>query len=305
LTANWKKSSTYKEHKTIGFEFHGQIERDSYNAFNHFDGAKLKKECLTCDHFKSVVRLDGYVYQSKVCFGEKACFEALEKDALKDPKTQAALDMEAKKERTAVRAQKHGMNFREKHFETAIPAKFDIISAQTDKALQLALIAMLSARPKLHEVMAKKLDLGNKEQKAEDYYYFRMNDVKIIKLVEGLKSAEVRNLLKELALDTIMDNGFSANGRFKVADFVGVDLEKEWVIDEEYLKAKQKSEILAIYSDKKFGISERPEVVKYLAEKLYKAGKTETCKKTELIDLFLKSGTDLVGIVPAEILKSA
>jgi len=53
----------------------------------------------------------------------------------------------------------------------------------------------------------------------------------------------------------------------------------------------------------KFGIDKDTKAQAFLHEKLNKKrGRFDTCKKAELVDIFLKSGIDLSGKVPSEIL---
>ena len=86
-----------------------------------------------------------------------------------------------------------------------------------------------------------------------------------------------------------------------MADHIGIDLRTEFRIDEEYLQKKTKAEIIAI--GEHFGVFEQKCVKDYLFETLLKKrGKYKSCKKDELIRLFMESGADLAGLVPAEIL---
>jgi len=296
LTKHWKKTGYYKDHKTTGFEFNEQVDRDAYREFGFGDGS-LKEKCASCDYFKSVIRLDGSVWAQKACFGEESCFNAKEKQAPKDPQAQATLDMQAKKERTQQRSQKHGVEFREIHFETSIPKKIQAIKSNNEKSYRLSLIAIISARPELHEKLNEDFKLGGSK-------WFRMGDKDIVDFVNGLDISSVKQLLQTTAVETIMSSGFSASGRFKIADLVGVDLQAEWMITEDFLKKKQKAEIITLLNDDKFKIAERPEIKDYLGQTLGN-GSFEVCKKGELIDLLIKSGTDLAGIVPEEILKDS
>jgi hypothetical protein len=99
-----------------------------------------------------------------------------------------------------------------------------------------------------------------------------------------------------------MQPGYGPNGRHAIAQHFGIDLSKEWRITEDYLKAKTIKEILVF--GKKLGFWQDKKAQAYLYEKLgKKRGAFESCKKTDLIKVILKSGMDLAGKVPEEILR--
>ncbi len=84
-----------------------------------------------------------------------------------------------------------------------------------------------------------------------------------------------------------------------MADHIGIDLSKEWTITEQYLKKKIIPEILGI--GERHGIFSDPKAKEYLKETLKKKD-FNSCKKKELIEIFLESGVELTGKVPDEIL---
>jgi hypothetical protein len=96
--------------------------------------------------------------------------------------------------------------------------------------------------------------------------------------------------------------GFGTTNRFAAARFLGINIGKEWKMTEEYLIKKTKAEIMAI--GKKFKIFADPKAKAYLMKK-FKGRDVDKLKKGELVDLIMKSGVELTGKVPAEILKEA
>lgn len=89
--------------------------------------------------------------------------------------------------------------------------------------------------------------------------------------------------------------------RHLVACHLGGDLQKDWQINQDYLEKKTIGEIKAIA--KQFGIFKDEKARAFLYEKLGKKRDAfESCKKGELVRIFLESGVDLAGKVPAEIL---
>jgi len=86
-----------------------------------------------------------------------------------------------------------------------------------------------------------------------------------------------------------------------VAKHIGINLMKEFAVTKDYLEKKTIREMLEF--GKKSGIFKSKMVQDYLVKTLKKKpGRFDSCKKTELIDVFLKSGVNLVGKVPDEIL---
>jgi hypothetical protein len=81
---------------------------------------------------------------------------------------------------------------------------------------------------------------------------------------------------------------FRACGRCVVANHLGIDLSKEWAISGAYLQNKTIPEIMGM--GERFGI--------FKDEK----ANFKACKRTELINIILKSGIELTGKVPNEIL---
>jgi len=92
----------------------------------------------------------------------------------------------------------------------------------------------------------------------------------------------------------------TCEGRLAAAAHLGINLAKEFAVTEDYLEHKTIREMLEF--GEKSGIFKKKKAQDYLTKTLKKKpGKFESCKKTELIDLFLKSGVNLIGKVPDEI----
>lgn len=90
-------------------------------------------------------------------------------------------------------------------------------------------------------------------------------------------------------------------GRLAAAAHLGIDLMKEFAVTKDYLEKKTIKEMLEF--GEKFGIFKDKKVQEYLIKILKKkSGRFNSCKKTELIDIFLESGVNLIGKVPAEII---
>jgi hypothetical protein len=89
-------------------------------------------------------------------------------------------------------------------------------------------------------------------------------------------------------------DGFGIEERLIVSKFLGIDVGKEFAIDEDYLQKKTKAEIIAF--GRKLRILSDPRVTDYIVKKFKRpAGNFEDLKKSQLVEAILKSGVDLVG----------
>ena len=157
---------------------------------------------------------------------------------------------------------------------------------------------MLKSNSDLKEWFIKKMKI--KKGEYASYYWFP--DDKLFPTVFMLSEPATLELIKEASLQVILQEDFGAEGRRLIAKYLGIDLSKEFAITREYLEKKTIREMLEF--GEKSRIFKAKKVQEYLTKTLKKKpGKFSSCKKAELVDLFLKSGIDLVGKVPDEIIQ--
>ncbi|GAH01815.1 unnamed protein product, partial [marine sediment metagenome] len=127
-------------------------------------------------------------------------------------------------------------------------------------------------------------------------------DKKLFERIEKMELDEIQELTKKCALKIIMRHyPVTCAGRLAAAAHLGIDLAKEFAVTEDYLEHKTIREMLEF--GEASGIFKSKKVQDYMVKTLKKKpGKFGSCKKTELIDVFLQSGVNLVGKVPEEIL---
>jgi hypothetical protein len=299
LLKHWKKTGYYRNHKTNGFKFSEDAGYD-YRGFDHHKKAPAK--CRECEHFLTVLDLDGAARTKQACFGEENCFNA----ALRSKKSPPARENDAAETASGPRVAWHGRYFREKFYQAAIPQKYGCLRVTVDepdaleKKDRLALFALLKSNRDLHGWLAERL--GVKADDGEAFSpYFGFADEALFGHLATMDFKQIRDTLAEATLQTIVAEPFGAEGRRLVAGHLGIDLKAEWRIDEEYLHKKTKVEILDI--GERFGVFEQKAAKDFLFEVLLKKrGKFKSCKKGELIRVFLESGADLAGVVPEEIL---
>jgi len=127
-------------------------------------------------------------------------------------------------------------------------------------------------------------------------------DKKLFERIAKMELDEIQELTQKCALKIIMRHyPVTCEGRLAAAAHLGIDLMKEFAVTKDYLEHKTIREMLDFGETS--GIFKSKKVLDYLIKPLKrKPGRFDSCKKTELIDVFLKSGVNLVGKVPAEIL---
>lgn len=288
LLANWKKTGYRKQHGTSGFRF---FEDVSWNEYESWWGSP-RKECKECESFITLIDLTGSVYQGKACIGDKSCFNKREKTTT-DPET-------GKRKPPAW----HGSHFREKFFQERIPVKYKEFKADEEKPLRMLLLSLLLSNDELIEWFAKRHDLVEKEDEEDDFGYWGspwMEPSEYFAPIAHMDRNQLLEELKEASLQVILQGRHGESTRRLVADHIDIDLAQEWQLNEEYLKKKTIAEMLRMGEE--LGVFSDKKAQTFLYEKLLKKrGSFKSCKKAELIRIFLESGVDLAGKVPAEIL---
>ncbi len=274
LTANWKKTGTYKQNKTTGFRFNDDVQHDMYNVQHN-----PKKVCKTCQSFLTVIGLDGKGrFPSMACFGDEECFKT--KENLQDGESGNAAKGPP---------DWHGTYFREKFYRQRIPEVTADLTFD-EKIQRVLLLSVLHSNAEARDTFLKH-HCGKKG-------WFR--NYQIFEEIKGMSPDDVRAELKTAAISILLQENMGSAARHHAGAFFGIELEKEWTMDEEYLGKKTIKEILSL--GESLGIFAEPTVKAYLEETLIKKqGRFDTCKKSELIDCILKSGVDLTGRLPEEI----
>ena len=311
LTKNWDPSL----HNTRSFRWRDQT---SYETWEQIYGPRLKK-CGECDDSVTLLSLDGSMSIERVCL-KKSCFTQTFR--------QKVNGTSAPKHRDPGTAPDwHGTFFREEFYKSAIPKIAAPIDPDNYALLHASLVAILQENREAREAFYLKVTgKGDRDMPHE------RTMLKLWPHIEGLGPDETKKAIKEATLNIILQGtrGEGTNWYFReahvspdlrniLAAHLGIDLARDWTLNEDYLKKKTVAEVLKILRDNRKGdtpladgssegfppnhgsILEDPKAKTYLAGTLKK--KTpEACKKTELVDLILKSGVDLSGRVPDEIL---
>lgn len=285
LKENWKYTEFFKNYRTTGFRFREEMDWNSFSCFRGYAGSfKPDDDCKKCDNFVTLLSVLGKVDEAKACI-DKACFARKESawSRRRDP-------VEGKVDGTGPRVAWHGEYFREEFLGGSLPKRYELFGPADIKMARSALFAFVKLDNELLSYMAKEIKL-------KEHYL----DKKLFERIGKMDLDEIRQLMQKCALKVIMKKSWpvSCEGRLAVATHLGINLKKEFAVTEEYLEKKTIREMLEF--GKKSQLFKSTKMLVYLKATI---GKKEFkhCKKTELVDVFLKSGVDLVGKVPAEIL---
>ena len=281
LLAHWKESPPGKKYGTNGFRFRDKVGYNDHESVRyHF---KPDEKCKACPHFLTIIHETGEPAQGdeQECFN-KPCLRARISKVRGEERTKEKTERKPGEPR----ATWHGEYFRDIFLSKRIPEAL----AKLDPAGPVARALLLASAIHGHY----------SELKSNEQY----SGAILMKTPKEIDAA-IAQTLQEIILSgqhvgASRYNGWGTKGRRIVAEYLGIDLAKGYAVDKDYLEKKTKGEIIAF--GKKFKIFSDPKAKAYLQKKL-KGRDVDKLKKGELVDLVLKSGVELVGKVPAEILK--
>lgn len=307
LIKNWKKTGYYKQYGTNGFRFAEDVGPDRFNWYN----GKAPKKCRECDKYVTLINLagktDSYPADPFVCIGEKSCFEAGKKKGA----DKTSLSVAPGDKPDAPRVSWHGQYFREAFFREQLLLRLAEVPADDERALRVALFALVdeaqglrgwfNEKHKLREVIVDdpRVDDDPELDAEDEFCQLYTSPETRWSYIETMPRAELLEDLKEGAARLLIEDA-SPGVRRAAGAHLGIDLEKEWRITQEYLDKKTVKEIHEIAGE--FGLWERKEAKAFLFEQLLKKrGNFKSCKKPELCRIILESGMDLAGVVPKEV----
>lgn len=238
------------------------IDDEHRIVYSGFYSNKPTDKCRACPDFATRLALNGEVHDAQVCLGKDACHSSLGR--------QRSTEKRAERDPEAPRASWHGEYFRDIFLSKRIPERLAKLDVDDPKVKALLLACAVHGTPAVGEGEPAKL-LSRPPAELKKLYK---------KVIENI-------IIEDAHDDRFGYSGFGKKGRRLVAEYLGVDLAKEFAVDKDYLDKKTKAEILAF--GKKF--------------KLMKMDNAKKLKKAELVGLILDHGAALVGKVPAEILK--
>ncbi len=286
LKKNWQETLFFKHYKTTGFRFKEEVDWDEWQRFyQHGQAFMPDKQCKECKDFITLISYKGQVDEEKACIN-KSCYNRRDKawqNRGKSDKKEAA---------AGSRVSWHGEFFREEFLTKKLPGKFaEHAPLADDESIRLAMFGFASTGHHFKSMLAKDDDLS---------LFYVEGNVRLWQLIEKMNMGEVKAWLVKFAEDIILNRQeVSADARLKIAEFLGVKLLKEFSVTEDYLQKKTIKEMLIF--GQRADLFTRKKMLDYLQNTIKKSTYTK-CKKTELIDCFMKSGVELVGRIPEEII---
>ncbi|WP_028316662.1 ParB/RepB/Spo0J family partition protein [Desulfatibacillum aliphaticivorans] len=285
LTDNWPQFRKTMKLITNAFVFDDNV---SWQDYERFWGDAVPDDCMRCESFGTILRTRGEIYEGRVCLGDKGCFRKLTAPS-------------STSSGPAPRDRNHGPEFREKFFQQQIPLRLKDVDPSADKSFHLALFALLSSNKDAKTWYGETYKVGKVKHPGESWAYLEIDDRVLFRTITDISLDETMLRIKEVSAQIALQER-TYGVRPHVAAYLGVDIGTEWEITEEYLKRKTKAEIIELGN--LFEIFSSGEAKAFLFETLgKKRGKFETCKKSELVQVFLESGIDLAGKIPSEILQ--
>lgn len=336
LSENWPQSKAAEKFRTRGFRFGHRLGNEHREPIT----METADRCLSCDMFVSVLRLTGAVVSmyERTCIGPVKCFEELyrspvqklpspepdkgqqsqpvtkevgekssEKEKIAQPETKTAQPSSTspKQQSAAASSPKisapaeetgpvyngpRGEKFREEFLKSSIK-QMDIF-ADDPRIPALALAALVTASTAGRTAL--ETHLGNTVKvPTQDLVKTILEDMLAAEISEGLEVAARAHLLEGM---TVL-----APVRRVVAESLGIKLENQWSLSKEYLETLTKSEIIRIGEEPGVKIWTDERVEAYRKEH-HKGKALVSLKKEDLVDIILKSGAELAGRVPAEVL---
>lgn len=286
LQGHWKETEIHKKLKTNGFRFNENINYNDYESFERSWGPKPAKKCFDCENFLTILDPYGLIKVKRACF-KPSCYNTLGRQKTVD---NIKTERQKRVERGGPRITWHGEHFRENFLQKRIPERYQEFGHDHIKIYRIILFSFLkSARDNFQ-------DIKTEFQLKNDF-----PDKELFQQIEKMNLDKILEIMKQFALKIIKGWPVSHEGRLEIAEYIGIDLFKEFAVTKEYLDKKTIGEMLEF--GEKSGIFKSKKVQDYLILKLKKKpGQFNKCKKTEIIDLFIKSGVDLAGKIPDEII---
>lgn len=292
LAENWDAFKKKYKIAANGFRWDREINWNDCESFWH---SAPFRACRKCENLVIFLTPGEKPENNRRCL-DPACYRKM-RDA------QAAGKKEPKpKDPDAPRVSWHGAHFREQFYQEQIPVRFSAMKATSFQAGRLQLLALLMSNHDLfRQWFMPCFELKEGRETGDYAHYYTVPTSDLVNTVMAIPDRDLPQVLHEAALEVTKQPEYGTETRHQVAGHLGIDLQKEWRFNAEYLDKKTKAEILQFGED--LGIFADPKAQAFLYETLgKKRGAFKTLKKPELIRVFLESGADLAGKVPAEIL---
>ena len=281
------------------------------------------EKCQTCPKYATIVTKLGEVgYHDRICLGEKSCFASLSAAKGKgsaagtgNSKTGSGSDADE-----GPRCGWHGEYFRQAFYKEQVPQLLEGLLTEDPRRLQLALAFIIHAVGHLHGWFCGKLKITP----PKPAYFGADPHLELWQILEAVKPQNpmfIEYMMAEAHIRAAFRDGeesrygnackttvgFGDPERQALAEFLDIDFQL-FEISDEWMQKKIKGELVGfIVGDS--GLLMVPEFLEYLnsagrnighdPERV--AGKLNSWKKGDLIELIKGCGVDLRGRLPKEI----
>jgi ParB family transcriptional regulator, chromosome partitioning protein len=265
INTNWQSLPVVKKHKTNGILISSYGNQNQVMSIHGVTDAK----CAKCENYISQVMPDGTTFYDKACKGNKFCHSGIYYPNIKS--SQHVLTPDEKKE---VKAENLGKEFAEVFYKEKMPEVIN--QAKLDDTRINTIIAYSVA--KMFRSHVHKLTSHDENCSVDDF----------IQSIPTMDDAEVKKFYKNITSHLLFDDRvFDLHTRKTVAEQFDIRLDRDFVMNEDYLSKKTKAQLIELGNKfSLFGGSE---------------DEIADMKKTELIEQILNN--DLSGIIPDEIKK--
>jgi PRTRC genetic system ParB family protein len=331
LIDTWTETEIAKMYGTRSFRFVGEVQWSNCRDVTH---SIIPRACTGCVNFITLLEPSMVVRTAKVCIGERSCYDEQRKAERQDQERQYTRDQVDAAEQPfprvsadatpgnttqpdngisaeiaeapapapiKARVEWHAGYFREVFFARALAPRIDDINQAEDddkKLPRLMLMALIAGYRDIHNFVCYILNI-------RPTLYGGLSSTRIVEVILGLDDERVEYLLKTCTARAFLTDTFNESNRRMVAEYVGIALEREWKLTDEYLQKKNKAEIVRIIEE--VGLERNVDFLRYIVSRT--KGSTsyqqfindpKTAKK-DLVLAIKASGVDRKGLVPDEI----
>ena len=243
--------------------------------------ARGLEKCVLCQHFATICDMEGRVSVLQACVSpEPACYEETFKVTMTGMHVDDAMKQAEQKKKRKI--ENLGSEFAERFFAEKLPPVLADLEDDSPVILQMALMAIIAQIPSNLIFQFFNLDpneFGSYERRTE-----------YLAGIKDMTKGELRWALRDLCTLILMNKTATQQARrHDIARICDVLLERDFVMDEDYLKRISKETMIAMNQDWKI-VDLSPDTMRGM-------------KKTELIAKFLEH--DLSGKIPPEIMAIA
>lgn len=268
LNESWKNLEDVKKNKTNGI-----VISDNWSETSPMYKSTVEA-CKKCENFVTQVRPDGSTYHNRACNGDTKCFKA-NYESITPANTQQTTE-EIAAAKTEKRAENIGRDCTEQFYKDNLPVKI----AESTDALAIARIALMTMIKGDDRAFQRVMNLNGVEGES---WQFKTG---FLDSVLTMEKETVDGWIRDIAIGAVMGASFGLDERNKIARMFDLHLERDYVMDEFYLKKKSKAQLIDLS-------------VKHNIIKSHTVSELGGMKKTDIITLLLEK--DLAGIIPVEI----